>query len=74
MTPKPPDLYEAEEIAAERLIEQGEAGFEDRCDLLDAVGDGELADQLVTAWLDEPGPPSCPEPGHRATATKDSLI
>ena len=52
MTPKPPDLYKAEEIAAERLIEQGEAGFEDRCDLLDAVGDGELADQLVTAWLD----------------------
>jgi hypothetical protein len=40
MTPKPPDLYEAEEIAAEWLIEQGEVARGDRRDLLDAICDG----------------------------------
>ena len=60
MTEKPmaPEagLYEAEEIAAEWLIEQGEVALEDRCDLLDAVGDGELADHLIeqaTERIDE---------------------
>jgi hypothetical protein len=62
MTPKPPDPYEAEEIAAEWLIGQGEVAFGDRCDLLDAIGDGELADRLITAWAERLDKPDFPRP------------
>jgi hypothetical protein len=64
MTEKPTtpeaDLYEAEEIAAERLIEQGEVAPGDSCDELDRFSDAALADRLVTAWAERLDGPDFP--------------